>query len=96
MVQERFVTDVETLLPEKEFTDSSTDLKGIITEANPIFEQVSGYSLEEMKGNLQLPARPFGSSPNAPYPGAEAQFGGAAANRAARQLKLPWALSWCG
>jgi aerotaxis receptor len=50
MAQDRFVTDVETLLPENEFIYSSTDLKGSITEANPIFAQVSGYSLEEMKG----------------------------------------------
>ena len=44
------VTNVETLLPEGEFIYSSTDLKGVIVEANEAFARVSGYTREEMIG----------------------------------------------
>ena len=44
------VTQVETLLPEHEFIYSSTDLKGVIVEANEAFAQVSNYTREEMIG----------------------------------------------
>ena len=44
------VTNVETLLPEGEFIYSSTDLKGVIVEANEAFAEVSNYTREEMIG----------------------------------------------
>jgi len=44
------VTNVETLLPENEFIYSRTNLKGVITEANEAFCQISGYTREEMIG----------------------------------------------
>ena len=44
------VTNVETLLPENEFIYSRTDLKGVITEANEAFCNVSGFTREEMIG----------------------------------------------
>ena len=44
------VTDVETLLPEGEFIYSSTDLKGVIVEANEAFAKISNFSREEMIG----------------------------------------------
>ena len=44
------VTNVETLLPEGEFIYSSTDLKGIIVEANEAFARVSDFTREEMIG----------------------------------------------
>ena len=44
------VTNVETLLPEGEFIYSSTDLKGVIVEANEAFADVSNYTREEMIG----------------------------------------------
>ena len=44
------VTNTETLLPENQFIYSRTDLKGVITEANEAFCNVSGYSREEMIG----------------------------------------------
>ena len=44
------VTNVETLLPEGEFIYSSTDLKGVIVEANEAFARISNYSREEMIG----------------------------------------------
>ena len=44
------VTNVETLLPEGEFIYSSTDLKGIIVEANEAFAKVSNFTREEMIG----------------------------------------------
>ena len=45
-----FVTAIETLLPENAFIYSQTDLKGRITEANPVFAEISGYTVEEMIG----------------------------------------------
>jgi aerotaxis receptor len=45
-----YVTNVETVLPENAFIYSQTDLKGKITEANEVFAQISGYSVEEMLG----------------------------------------------
>ena len=44
------VTNVETELPEGEFIYSSTDLKGVIAEANEAFAKVSNYTREEMIG----------------------------------------------
>lgn len=40
----------ETIIPDGVFIYSRTDLKGRITEANPAFAQISGYSVEEMIG----------------------------------------------
>jgi aerotaxis receptor len=44
------VTQVETQLPEGEFIYSSTDLKGVIVEANEAFAKVSNFPREEMIG----------------------------------------------
>ncbi len=44
------VTTIETLLPEGEFIYSSTDLKGIIVEANEAFAKISDFTREEMIG----------------------------------------------
>jgi aerotaxis receptor len=44
------VTHVETLLPEGEFIYSSTDLKGVIVEANEAFARISNFTREEMIG----------------------------------------------
>ncbi len=44
------VTNVETILPDNQFIYSRTDLKGVITEANEAFCNISGYSREEMVG----------------------------------------------
>ena len=44
------MTNVETILPDNQFIYSRTDLKGVITEANQAFCDVSGYSREEMVG----------------------------------------------
>lgn len=45
-----YVTDVETIVPEGVFIYSRTDLRGLITEANEAFCQLSGYSVDEMLG----------------------------------------------
>ena len=50
MARNVHVTDVETILPEKAFIYSQTDLKGIIVEANDTFAAISGYAVEEMIG----------------------------------------------
>ena len=44
------VSNVETLLPEGEFIYSSTDLKGVIVEANEAFARISNFTREEMIG----------------------------------------------
>jgi aerotaxis receptor len=44
------VTDIETRLPEGQFIYSRTDLKGVITEANEAFAQISAYRREDMLG----------------------------------------------
>ena len=44
------VTNVETILPDNQFIYSRTDLKGVITEANEAFCNVSAYTREEMVG----------------------------------------------
>lgn len=45
------ITNVETLLPEGEFIFySSTDLKGVIVEANEAFAKISNFTREEMIG----------------------------------------------
>ena len=44
------VTNVETLLPDGEFIYSSTDLKGVIVEANEAFARISNFTREEMLG----------------------------------------------
>ncbi|MGA9464146.1 MAG: PAS domain-containing methyl-accepting chemotaxis protein [Terracidiphilus sp.] len=41
---------VETIVPENAFIYSRTDLKGRITEANEVFAEISGYSVDEMIG----------------------------------------------
>jgi PAS domain S-box-containing protein len=43
-------TSVERIVPDKDFIVSMTDLKGIITYANRIFIEFSGYSEEELLG----------------------------------------------
>jgi len=48
--ENRHVTNVETVVPDGLFIYSRTDLRGIITEANEAFCQLSGYSVEEMLG----------------------------------------------
>jgi aerotaxis receptor len=60
------VTDVETRLPEGQFIYSRTDLKGVITEANEAFAQISAYRREEMLGenhnmvrHPEMPAEAF-------------------------------------
>jgi len=50
MKSNRPVTHVETLLPEGEFIYSSTDLKGVIVEANEAFAKISNFSREQMIG----------------------------------------------
>lgn len=44
------VTNIETQLPEDEFIYSTTDLKGVIVEANEAFAKLSGFSREELIG----------------------------------------------
>ncbi|HEX3662185.1 MAG TPA: methyl-accepting chemotaxis protein [Acidobacteriaceae bacterium] len=44
------VNNHETILPDNVFIYSRTDLKGRITEANPAFAEISGYTVEEMLG----------------------------------------------
>jgi len=44
------VTHVETLLPEGEFIYSSTDLQGVIVEANDAFARISNFTRDEMIG----------------------------------------------
>ncbi len=44
------ITNIETLLPEDEFIYSSTDLKGVIIEANESFARISNFTREEMIG----------------------------------------------
>ncbi len=50
MASERYTTDRETQVPEGVFIYSRTDLKGVITEANAAFANLSGYAVEEMVG----------------------------------------------
>ena len=45
------VTNVESQLPEGEFIYSSTDLKGVIVEANEAFAKLSGFTREELIGH---------------------------------------------
>jgi PAS domain-containing protein len=40
--------DVERLVPEDKFIVSKTDLRGVITYANEVFIEVSGYTEEEL------------------------------------------------
>jgi len=44
------VSALETVIPENTFIYSRTDLKGMITEANKAFADISGFSQEEMVG----------------------------------------------
>ena len=50
MAAEVQVTDRETIVPENEFIYSRTDPKGRITEANQVFADLCGYTVEEMVG----------------------------------------------
>jgi len=45
------VTDIEHFLPEGAFIYSRTNLKGVVTEANDVYLEVSGFSREEMIGS---------------------------------------------
>ncbi len=47
---ERVPTDHEVTFGEEEIIVSKTDLKGIITYANPVFCRVAGYSQQELLG----------------------------------------------
>ena len=44
------VTQLETIVPTGVFIYSRTDLKGLITEANVAFAEISGYTPAEMVG----------------------------------------------
>jgi PAS domain S-box-containing protein len=44
------VTNVETVVPADTFIYSRTDLKGIITEANEVFAEISGYTVADLIG----------------------------------------------
>lgn len=44
------VTNVEALYPKGEYLVSKTDAKGIITYANDAFVNISGFTLDELKG----------------------------------------------
>jgi len=44
------VTDRETIVPENGFIYSRTDAKGRITEANQVFADLCGYTVDEMMG----------------------------------------------
>lgn len=44
------VSNIETILPDNEFIYSSTDLKGVIVEANEAFAKVSNFTREQMIG----------------------------------------------
>jgi len=50
MASERYTTDRETQVPEGVFIYSQTDMKGVITQANSAFANLSGYAVEEMIG----------------------------------------------
>ena len=45
------VTDIESHLPEGQFIYSRTNLKGVVTEANDVYLEISGFSREEMIGS---------------------------------------------
>ncbi len=45
-----YQTFIETIVPDGELIVSRTDLKGIITYANKIFADISGYSIDELIG----------------------------------------------
>ncbi|MGD9796058.1 MAG: PAS domain-containing protein [Acidimicrobiia bacterium] len=45
-----FVTDIETPFPEGELIVSRTDVEGVITDVNPAFVHMSGYSANELLG----------------------------------------------
>lgn len=44
------ITQQETLVPADQYLISKTDLQGKIHYINPIFEQISGFSREELIG----------------------------------------------
>lgn len=50
MARDVHTTNVETVLPDNTFIYSQTDLKGVITEANQAFADLSGYSVDELLG----------------------------------------------
>lgn len=45
------VTSVETIMPEDDYIVSQTDLRGVITYSNNIFQKISGYTPEELIGS---------------------------------------------
>ncbi len=50
MTQSVQPTGVERFFPEEDIIVSKTDLKGVITYANRVFIQISGYSEAELLG----------------------------------------------
>jgi len=50
MAPQVHVTNVETIVPDNAFIYSRTDLKGIITEANEVFAEISGYAIADLIG----------------------------------------------
>ena len=50
MATQPYVTNVETVVPENTFIYSRTDLKGKIVEANRIFAEISGYTVDDLIG----------------------------------------------
>ncbi|MFN3599306.1 MAG: PAS domain-containing protein [Aquificaceae bacterium] len=44
-------TNTERVVPEGKLIVSRTDLRGVITYANPVFIEISGYSEEELLGS---------------------------------------------
>lgn len=52
MMRERPIPkDIEKVVPSDRFLVSKTDTKGIITYANPIFVEISGYTEDELLGS---------------------------------------------
>ena len=50
MATQVYVSNIETVLPDNAFIYSRTDLKGKITEANRVFADISGYTVDELLG----------------------------------------------
>ena len=47
MATQVYVSNIETVLPDNAFIYSRTDLKGKITEANRVFADISGYTVDD-------------------------------------------------
>jgi len=50
MTTQQHVTNIETVVPENTFIYSRTDLKGKIVEANRVFAEISGYTVDDLIG----------------------------------------------